>query len=83
MSSLLTDSLTVQQAWPSDQLRTTMAAMPLSFTWFGVRKSLTAEHKAEAFGAEGDVLSAGHCLPEEDVFCARKEGSVQERPLPR
>jgi hypothetical protein len=42
-----------------------MAAMRLSFTWFGVRKSLTAEQKAEAaeaFGAEGDVLSAGKRL---------------------
>jgi len=42
-----------------------MAAMRLSFTWFGVRKSLTAEQKAEAaeaFGADGDVLSAGKRL---------------------
>jgi len=42
-----------------------MAAMRLSFTWFGVRKSLTTEQKAEAaeaFGADGDVLSAGKRL---------------------
>jgi hypothetical protein len=42
-----------------------MAAMRLSFTWFSVRKSLTADQKAqaaEAFGAEGDVLSAGKRL---------------------
>jgi len=65
MSSLLADTPTVQQARPADQLRTTMTAMRLSFTWFGVRKSLTAEQKAEAaeaFGAHGDVLSAGKRL---------------------
>jgi hypothetical protein len=50
---------------PSQRLRTTMAAMRLSCTWFGVRKSLTTEQKAEAaeaFGADGDVLSAGKRL---------------------
>ncbi len=43
------------------RLRTTLAAMRLSFTWFGVRESLTTEQKAEAaeaFRADGDVLSA-------------------------
>lgn len=42
-----------------------MAAMKLSFTWFGVRKTLTDEQKAEAaegFGAEGEFLSAGKRL---------------------
>jgi hypothetical protein len=42
-----------------------MAAMRLSFTWFGVRKTLTNEQKAQAaesFGAEGEFLSAGKKL---------------------
>ena len=42
-----------------------MAAVRLSFVWFGVRKSLTSEQKsqaAETFGAEGDFLSAGKKL---------------------
>jgi len=42
-----------------------MAAMRLSFCWWGVRKSLTVEQKAraaESFGAEGDYLSAGKKL---------------------
>jgi hypothetical protein len=42
-----------------------MAAVRLSFTWFGVRKSLTNEQKAvaaESFGAAGDFLSAGKKL---------------------
>lgn len=50
---------------PSARLRTTMAAVRLSFTWFGVRKTLTPAQKAQAaesFGAEGDFLSAGKKL---------------------
>jgi hypothetical protein len=50
---------------PAEQLRMTMAAMRLSFTWFGVRKTLSADQKAraaESFGAEGSYLSAGKKL---------------------
>ncbi len=42
-----------------------MAAVRVAFTWFGVRKTLTAEQKAQAadtFGAEGQFLSAGKKL---------------------
>jgi len=42
-----------------------MAAAKLSFTWLGVRKSLTVEQKnqaADSFGAEGKFLSAGKKL---------------------
>ena len=42
-----------------------MAAARVSFTWFGARKTLTAEQKsqaADAFGAEGQFLSAGKKL---------------------
>jgi len=49
----------------SDRLRSDMAAMRLSFTWFGTRKTLTSEQKARAaqsFGAEGQFLSAGKKL---------------------
>lgn len=49
----------------SERLRTTMAAIRLSFTWFGVRKTLTPQQKeqaAESFGAEGQFLSAGKKL---------------------
>lgn len=52
-------------AVPSDRLRASMTAMRLHFTWFGVKKSLTPEQRAEAaeaFGAEGNVLSAGKRL---------------------
>jgi len=50
---------------PSHRLRTTMAAVRVCFTWFGVRKSLNTEQKsqaADAFGAEGSFLSAGKKL---------------------
>jgi hypothetical protein len=42
-----------------------MAALRLSFTWFGVRKTLTDQQKAQAaesFGAAGPYLSAGKKL---------------------
>src|SRR5262249_41630617 len=49
----------------STRLRSRMAAARVSFTWFGVRRSLTAEQKARAadpFGASGEFLSAGKKL---------------------
>lgn len=47
------------------RLRQRMAAVRVSFTWLGVRKSLTTAQKAQAaesFGAEGKFLSAGKKL---------------------
>ncbi len=52
---------TMTTATAAQRLRTTMAAVRLSFTWFGVQKSLTAAQKeraAEAFDAQGRFLSA-------------------------
>jgi len=46
---------------PTQRLRLTTAAVRVSFTWLGVRKTLTPQQKsqaAESFGAEGDFLSA-------------------------
>jgi hypothetical protein len=63
MTTLLDDTAT--RIAPAEHLRTSMAAMRLSFTWFGVRKSLTSEQKAlaaQSFGAEGNYLSAGKKL---------------------
>ena len=45
----------------AEHLQTTTAAVRVSFTWFGVRKTLTPDQKARAadtFGAEGEYLSA-------------------------
>jgi hypothetical protein len=50
---------------PAQQLRTTMAAVRISLSWLGVRKTLSSEQKAQAadtFGAEGAFLSAGKKL---------------------
>jgi len=68
MSSILVDAPTRGATSPStasQRLRDTMAAARLSFTWLGVRKSLTVEQKnqaADSFGAEGKFLSAGKKL---------------------
>ena len=68
MSSTLVDAPTRGATSPStasQRLRDTMAAARLSFTWLGVRKSLTVEQKnqaADSFGAEGKFLSAGKKL---------------------
>jgi hypothetical protein len=50
---------------PAENLRTNMAAVRVSFTWLGTRKSLTPEQRAQAaqpFDAEGEFLSAGKKL---------------------
>ena len=65
MTTLLDEPTTRPSSTPAHRLRTSTAAVRLSFTWFGVRKSLSAEQKAQAaesFGAEGDCLSAAKRL---------------------
>ena len=67
MSTLLDAPLTDASpaAAPAERLRTTMAAVRVSLSWLGVRKTLTPEQKAQAaesFGAEGQFLSAGKKL---------------------
>ncbi len=52
-------------ASPAHRLRTQMAAMRLGFNWFGTRKTLSSDQKAQAaesFNAEGQFLSAGKKL---------------------
>jgi len=49
----------------AQRLRLNFAATRVSFTWFGTRKSLSADQKAQAaepFGAEGPYLSAAKKL---------------------
>lgn len=50
---------------PAQRLRSTMAATRVSVKWFGIRRTLTPEQRAEAaepFGAEANFLSAGKKL---------------------
>ena len=65
MSTLTVSDPSADARRATRQLQTTMAAAHVSFTWFGTRKTLTPEQKAEAadaFGAEGQFLSAGKKL---------------------
>lgn len=61
----LLDEPTTNESQSAHRLRATMAAVRVMFTWFGVRRSLSPEQKsqaADAFGAEGDYLSAAKKL---------------------
>ncbi|MFH1265218.1 MAG: hypothetical protein ABIK89_05780 [Planctomycetota bacterium] len=65
MSTLVDEPLRGQSTSPAERLRTSMAAVRVSLSWFGVRKTLTPEQKAQAaatFAAEGDYLSAAKRL---------------------
>ena len=49
----------------ANRLRTTMAAVKLSFTWLGVRKTLAPEQRttaARAFHADRELLSASKLI---------------------
>jgi hypothetical protein len=64
MTTLLDEASTVTTS-AANRLRATMAAVRIAFTWFGVRKTLSQEQKAQAadtFGAEGTYLSAAKKL---------------------
>lgn len=65
MTTVLDAPPTIVIAGAARRLRATMAAVRLSFTWFGVRKGLSPQQKEEAadsFGAEGSYLSAAKKL---------------------
>lgn len=68
MNTTLLDEPPTDSSQPltaADRLRTTMAAVRVCFTWFGTRKTLSPEQKAQAaesFGAEGQYLTAGKKL---------------------
>jgi len=66
----------------AERLRSLMAAVRLSFVWFGVRKTLTQEQKsqaADAFGAEGEYLSAAKKLLDTSHPAFRAVSSVKSR----
>jgi hypothetical protein len=65
MSTLLDEPAVRSAVNPAQRMRATMAAVRVSFTWLGTRKTLTPEQKSQAadtFGAEGAFLSAGKKL---------------------
>ncbi len=64
MSTLLEEPTTTATGH-GERLRASMAAMRLSFTWFGTRKSLSSEQRSQAastFHAESKFVSAGKKL---------------------
>ena len=64
-STLLDEPVAHESTVAASRLRTTMAAVRISMSWFGTRKTLTAEQRAEAaepFGANVQFLSAGKKL---------------------
>lgn len=82
MSTLLDEIPTRRSASPIERLRTTMAAVRISISWFGTRKTLTAEQKsqaAESFGAEGAFLSAGKKLLDTSHPAFKAVSSVRNR----
>lgn len=73
---------TVREPPPAERLRTTMAALRLSFTWFGTRKTLSTQQRAQAaetFGAAGDFLSAGKKLLDTSHQAFREVTAVRNR----
>jgi hypothetical protein len=65
MSTLLDEPVRQKAVASAERLRTTMAAVRVSMSWFGTRKTLTAEQRAEAaepFGTDARFLSAGKRL---------------------
>ena len=57
--------VTQQKRSAAQRLRTTMAAVRLSFTWLGVRKTLAPEQRttaARAFHADRELLSASKTI---------------------
>jgi hypothetical protein len=65
MSTVVNESIPRQSTTPTQHLRATMAAVRVSLSWLGTRRTLTAEQKAEAaepFGTDARFLSAGKRL---------------------
>lgn len=65
MSTVAQEPVTRQSTSPALRLRTTMAAVRVSISWFGTKKTLTPEQKQEAaepFGTDARFLSAGKRL---------------------
>ena len=69
----------------AERLRSLMAAVRLSFIWFGVKKTLTQEQKSQAadtFGAERDYLSAAKKLLDTSHPAFRAVSSTRAAPSP-
>jgi hypothetical protein len=84
MSTVLDEPTVRRSTAPAERLCSTMAAARVSTTWFGVRKTLSVEQKqqaADAFGAEGDFLSAGKKLLDTRHQAFKAVTSVRNRAI--
>lgn len=84
MSTLLDEPVAQTVADSAARLRATTAAVRVSFTWLGTRKTLTPEQKSQAadtFGAEGTFLSAGKKLLDTRHTAFKAVSSVRGRVL--
>ena len=67
---------------PARRLQSSFAAVRISFTWLGVRKTLTPDQKAQAaepFGAQQAYLSASKKLLDTGSPQFRKVTSIRNR----
>ncbi len=82
MNTVLEQPATRHSTTASARLRATMAAVRVSFVWFGTRRCLSPQQKAEAadaFGAEGNYLSACKKLLDTSHPAFRAVNSVRSR----
>lgn len=62
MSLLMTADLPIETGHPAERLRRMAAAVRVTFTWFGVRRTLTTQQKEEvcdAYGADARLMVTG------------------------
>ncbi len=82
MATVLEPPTTMTSSRASQRLQQRMAAVRLSFTWLGVRKTLTAEQKAQAaetFGALDSFLTAGKKLLDTSHHAFKHVTAVREQ----
>lgn len=82
MSTALDDPVVAVPLAAATRLRVSMAAVRLAFTWLGVRRTLTRDQKAQAadaFGAEGNYLSAAKKLLDTSHPAFRAVNSVKHQ----
>ena len=84
MSTILEERTTGRSTTAATRLQTTMAAVRVSFVWFGTRRSLSPEQKAtaaDAFGAEGNYVSACKKLLDTGHPAYRAVNAVRSRAI--
>ena len=75
MTTVINESTNHAATSPAQRLRGTMAAVRVSIRWFGTRKSLTVEQKAEAAAQREPQDRAARCLLAD---AKRKHQTAQE-----